>query len=95
MMTIKHKDYGENGAFKAYDENGRKAGEMTYTWAGDEKIIIDHTGVKPEYEGQGVGRKLILSAVEFARKAGIKIMPLCPFAKAMFERIPEIKDVKF
>jgi predicted GNAT family acetyltransferase len=94
-MKIKHKEYGSNGIFKAYDEDGRGAGEMTYVWAGEEKIIIDHTGVRTEYEGQGIGKQLVMSAVEFARERGIKIMPLCPFAKAMFVRIPEINDVKF
>lgn len=38
---------------------------------------------------------LVMSAVDFARANNIKIMPLCPFAKAQFEKDASIQDVKF
>lgn len=70
-----------------------KAGEMTYVWAGDSKFIIDHTEVDPKYAGQGLGKQLVDAAVAFAREKDIRIIPLCPFAKKMFERHPELQDV--
>lgn len=66
---------------------------MTYSWAGNDKFIIDHTEVNPEFNGQGVGKKMVLSAVEYARENNLKIIPLCPFAKAMFDKMQEIRDV--
>ena len=33
------------------------------------------------------------AAVEFARERSIRILPLCPFAKSVFERVPELQDV--
>ena len=56
-------------------------------------LIIDHTEVKTEYSGKGIGKQLVMAAVEFARSRNVKILPLCPFAKAIFGKIPEIRDV--
>jgi len=91
-MEINHKQQETKGAFIA-EENGIKAGEMTYSKAGAEKIIIDHTEVNPEFKGRGVGKEMVLAAVEYARENNIKILPLCPFAKATFDRDTNIQDV--
>lgn len=93
-MEITRTDDGKHGLFEA-KENGVLAGEMTYVWAGDNKIIIDHTEVKSEFEGKGVGKKLVLEAVAFARENSIKILPLCPFAKSVFDRNKDLHDVLF
>jgi predicted GNAT family acetyltransferase len=93
-MEIQHKDDLKKGAFTA-ESDGKQAGEMTYTWAGEAKFIIDHTEVDPTFSGQGVGVRLVEASVLFARKKGVKIMPLCPFAKKMLERHSEWQDVLF
>jgi predicted GNAT family acetyltransferase len=36
---------------------------------------------------------MVLKAVAFAREKRIHIIPLCPFAKSVFDRVPEIRDV--
>lgn len=82
------------GVFKAY-LNGLEAGEMTYTWAGTTKFIIDHTAVNEGFNGRGIGKELVKAGVAFARKEAVKIMPLCPFAKRYFDSNPEIHDVLF
>lgn len=74
-------------------ENDRQAGMMTYSIAGAELIIIDHTDVEPEYNGKGVGKKMLYKIVEMAREKNIKIIPLCPFAAAIFNKSEDIKDV--
>jgi predicted GNAT family acetyltransferase len=66
---------------------------MTYTWAGGERFIIDHTEVEEAYNGKGVGKEMLLAAVDFARKNNKKIIPLCPFAKASFQKSEELQDV--
>lgn len=68
---------------------------MTYTWAGEQKFIIDHTEVGADFSGQGIGKRLVMAAVGFARENGLKIMPLCPYAKSVFQRYSEIGDVLF
>lgn len=67
--------------------------EMTYSRAGETRIIIDHTGVPEALKGQGVGKKLVEAAVNDARAENFKIIPLCPFAKATLDRTPEWQDV--
>lgn len=67
--------------------------EMTYSRAGDELIIIDHTEVPAVLRGRKVGEQLVRQAVEDARRDKFVLMPLCPFAKAQFDRHPEWQDV--
>jgi predicted GNAT family acetyltransferase len=40
-----------------------------------------------------VGERLVRQAIEDARREGITILPLCPFAKAQIGRHPEWQDV--
>lgn len=72
---------------------GGAEAEMTFTRVGEHLIIIDHTGVPDVFRGQGAGLRLVTRAVEDARAAGKKIIPLCPFAAAQFRRHPEWADV--
>ncbi|WP_310831375.1 GNAT family N-acetyltransferase [Paenibacillus pedocola] len=74
-------------------DNGTAAAVMTYVISSPELYIIDHTLVENAYRGQGLGDKLLKAMVEYARENGIKIIPLCPFAKGRFERISEYADV--
>ncbi len=91
-MEINQTDDSKHGSFSAMDNN-HQAGLMTYTWAGETKMIIDHTEVNPDYSGQGVGKKMVMAAVEFAREHNIRILPLCPFAKSVFMKDKELHDV--
>ena len=67
--------------------------EMTYSRAGERRIIIDHTEVPSALRGRKIGERLVRRAVEDARRDGIVIVPLCPFAKARIDRHPEWQDV--
>lgn len=91
-MEIQQINEETKGLFKAVEDN-KEAGTMTYSWAGNDKIIIDHTSVNPDFSGKGVGNKMLVAAVEFARNKAIKIIPLCPFAKSVFDKNEDIRDV--
>ncbi|MGX9984769.1 GNAT family N-acetyltransferase [Chryseobacterium sp. POL2] len=91
-MEIRQQNNEKNGMFEAFIDD-RHAGEMTYTWAGTDKFIIDHTGVEESYNGMGVGKNLLLAVVDYARANHIKVIPLCPFAKATFNKNPNLQDV--
>lgn len=93
-MEIIQSNNEKNGNFKAV-EDGVQAGLMTYTWAGESKFIIDHTEVNPDFRGRDVGKKMVHAAVDYARQNGLKIMPLCPFAKAMFQKDQSLSDILF
>ena len=94
MFEIKHNDTGSKGEFYI-GEDGHHLAEMTYSWAGDDKFIIDHTWVDDSLRGQKVGRQLFDRAVEMAREKHVLILPLCPFAKSVFDKDASIHDVLF
>ncbi|NHM08278.1 N-acetyltransferase [Flavobacterium sp. CYK-4] len=73
--------------------DGKQEAMMTFVFAGEDKFIIDHTEVNPGNNGKGYGKKMVLAAVDYARENHFKILPLCPFAKSVFDRTPEIRDV--
>lgn len=73
-------------------ENGERLAEMTYTVAGS-RVIIDHTDVDGRLRGKGAGRRLVKAAVEWARAENQKLMPLCPFAKSVFDKTADYADV--
>ncbi|MCA0132638.1 GNAT family N-acetyltransferase [Winogradskyella alexanderae] len=93
-MTIKQHEDNNKGEFYL-EADGNKLASMTYSYAGDDKIIIDHTEVDESLKGQGVGYKLVEASVDFAREKGLKIMPLCPFANAVFNKKKEYNDLRF
>lgn len=83
----------EKNRFVLLNDEGAEAGEMTWSDAGPEIMIIDHTFVDPAYRGQKLAEKLVLSGVEKARRDNKKIIPLCPFAKKEFAEKAEYDDV--
>lgn len=89
-----HEVAGSKGAFIAMVD-GTRAGEMTYSRMNEHAVIVDHTAVFSSYEGTGLGKQLVAYGVAWARDHDHKIMPLCPFARALFERTPEYHDVWF
>ena len=90
MTEVKHNETDKN--FEVF-QDGKYAGLMTYSWAGDDKFIIDHTEVDEQYGGLGLGKKLVETGVNFAREKGVKIIPLCSFAKKTIDKTPEFQDV--
>ncbi len=91
-MKIQHEQTDTKGSFYFADGEVRAA-EMTYSKAGNERFIIDHTEVSDDYRGQGLGKKLVYAAVEYARENNLKILPLCPFARSVFSKNKDIRDV--
>lgn len=92
-MNILHEKHSDKGQFTA-SIDGKQAGLMTYKWSGADKIIIDHTEVDPAFKGQGVGQALVLASVDFARAENISIQPVCPFVVHVFDKNPDIQDVR-
>ncbi len=77
MITIKRAEK----SFYVGDSEKFPLAEMTFVYAGEDIIIIDHTSVSDELRGQNIGKQLLQRLVEFAREENKKVVPLCPFAK--------------
>jgi len=92
MTEITHTNDGKKGSFN-YELEGKRLAEMVYTMADGKLMIIEHTEVDDSLRGQGIGKKLQQSLVDYVRMNNIKVIALCPFAKATFERMKEWQDV--
>ncbi|MBA4153006.1 GNAT family N-acetyltransferase [Flavobacterium sp.] len=89
---IKLESNDKNGFFSV-EIDGKTEAKMTFVFAGTDKIIIDHTEVNPGNNGKGLGKKMVAASVEMAREKNLKIIPLCPFAKSVFDKTLEFRDV--
>lgn len=92
MTTDIQKELGETkGRFVM--RMGEDEAELTFSIAGPNLVIADHTGVPDIFRGTGAGRALVEALVADARAQGYKVVPLCPFVKAQSLRHPEWADV--
>ena len=55
----------------------------------DDRLLLLHTGVPRALEGRGIGSQLVGAAIEEARRRGLTVVPLCPFARGWLQRHPE------
>jgi predicted GNAT family acetyltransferase len=93
MSEIIELEYNEEKGSFYIEIDGKVEAKMTFVFSGQRQITIDHTEVKPGNKGKGFGKKMIQKAVEFTREKNIKILPVCSFAKSVFDKTPEFKDV--
>ena len=91
-MLIQRKQTGNKGMFYVEDD-GEIQAEMIYHMTSPDKMVIEHTEVNDELRGQNVGYQLVHTAVEYARQHNIKITVWCPFAKKVFDKKPDWRDV--
>ncbi len=91
-QTVQHQETDSKGAFFVQQGQERLA-EMTYSRTNATLIVIDHTDVDERLKGQGVGRQLLDALVAWARETQTKVIALCPFAKAQFDKDASIRDV--
>ncbi|MEM6965813.1 MAG: GNAT family N-acetyltransferase [Bacteroidota bacterium] len=91
-LTVLLEENTQKGQAYIGDKNEPLAA-MTYSKANDQFIIIDHTEVSDSLRGKGVGRMLLDKIVALAREKNIKILPLCPYAKSVFDKDETIRDV--
>ena len=55
------------------DDEGNQIGQITFQQLGEDTLVLDHTGVNPDYRGQGIAQKLMALAVDKARREGKKL----------------------
>lgn len=91
-LEVQRSEEGHRGAWFS-EKNGERIAEMTFTRVNPSLVIIDHTEVSDALKGQGAGRQLLDAAVAWARQTNTKFIPVCPYAKAQFDKDPSIGDV--
>jgi predicted GNAT family acetyltransferase len=68
-------------------------GHLEYK-AGEGAIVITHTAVPPAIGGRGIAGALVQAALEYARAAGLKVIPRCSYAARYFDAHPEYADLR-
>ena len=91
MPNFTFEDQGDQIALINADTH-QQAGEIAFMEAEDTLIIV-HTGVNPEFRGNGLAEQLVAKVVEKARREDKKIFPICPFAQKECKAKPEYSDV--
>ena len=79
-------------AYRLEEEGGTKA-EITWTELAD-VMVIEHTFVDESMRNQGMAKKLLDRAADYAREHGYKMEPVCSYAATAFDRYKEYDDVK-
>ena len=88
-MEILHDSVGRRFHFSLPDGGG----ELTYAEPEPGVVEMDHTWVDPELRGRGHGEELARAALAWARSAGKRVVPLCPFVGHYIERHPEEREL--
>jgi predicted GNAT family acetyltransferase len=68
------------------------AGWVDYRVEGD-VYALPHTRVLPAFEGQGVGSRLVVGALEQIAERGGQVLPYCPFVPKVIRDHPEHRDL--
>lgn len=67
-------------------------GEISWTMLGD-VMVMDSTFVSSELRGQGVAKKLLDRAAQYAREHDYKMEPICSYVVTAFDRYKEYEDL--
>lgn len=76
-----------------HEEAGRLKAEITWTELAN-VMVIEHTFVDESMRNQGIAKKLLDQAAEYAREHNFKMEPVCSYAVVAFERYKDYDDVK-
>ncbi|AZV79907.1 N-acetyltransferase [Parasedimentitalea marina] len=88
MINIKivREDTDTKGRYIARVDELEGEGELTFSKASEQLIIVDHTAVSDGMRGKGIARALATRVISDARDAGQRIVPLCPFMRSYADR---------
>ena len=91
MSEVTHVSDGATGAF-VIERDGTRLATLSYSMAGN-VMTLQHTEVDAVLRGTGAGGKLVEAAVARARAEQLGIMPICTYAKSVFDKTPAYHDV--
>lgn len=86
---MKTEHNAEKSRFDLYDDTGAHVGKIVYEKGEGNRLCATYTEVFPGNEGKAYGTKLVDALAHYAEENGFKIVPVCPFVKALFNKKPE------
>jgi len=72
--------------------DGKTVGHADFADRGEQRVFY-HTVVDPEFGGRGLATILLEEALDSARDAGKRIVPVCSMVDTVLEKHPEFDDI--
>ena len=92
-MGTKDIEVVHNEAAQRFEAHvGGETAFLTYRRFPDRFVMV-HTEVPPALEDQGIAGKLVTAALDFARAAHLRVVPLCPYVSDFISKHPEYLDL--
>jgi hypothetical protein len=96
-LIIHHQEMNEHGEgmwFVNDPADSNILAKLVYHAAGERRISLDSTVVSDTLRGRNVGKRLVNAAADYARNKQLKLIPVCPFVIALFEKaVQDYSDV--
>ena len=92
-IKITKQDGPQHGRYVARVDGIEAEAELTYTHRGPGLVSADHTGAPDSLRGTGAAAALVDYLVADARSSGFRILPLCPYVRARYQKHPQWQDV--
>lgn len=73
--------------------DGERHGFLEFTRPEVGLMRIEYVEVSPALRGTGLGRQLVEKAVDFAKAAQLRVVPICSYARAVITRDPALSPV--
>jgi uncharacterized protein len=73
--------------------DGTTAGFTAYRDRGEHQRVFYHTKVFEQFAGQGLASRLVREALDDVRRAGKRVVPVCPYVKGFLEKHGEFADI--
>ena len=70
-----------------------KTAFIQYAEAGEGVVELVHTEVPEEFEGKGVGSRLVKGTFEILQEAKLRMVPSCRFVAVYLQRHPEYQSL--
>jgi predicted GNAT family acetyltransferase len=92
---MEHCDFIHNTAqnrFELHLPDGTMA-FIAYRPTGGNTLLLYHTEVPPQYEGKGIGSRLVEKSLSLCKEEGKQVIPICSFIDAYIRRHPQWKEI--
>ena len=87
-------DFSNNDEHKRFELKVEdKIAFIEYILNNENILFLTHTEVPTVLEGKGIGSKIVEKTLNYAKKSGYKIAPLCPFVAKYISKHSEWKTI--
>jgi predicted GNAT family acetyltransferase len=91
-MEIVTRHEPDSHRFVVHLEGGAEA-TLEYRHAGAKTLDYRSTFVPVEHRGRGIGDRMVLDALDYARENDYSVIPSCSFVRSIVKRHSEYQDL--